>query len=77
MLIRPARDQCGYGESRLRGATSGSNGGGGEAAAQTGDRAAGKRDRIVEAAGLGGHADAEASRPSSGNGQGRRGSSEG
>ena len=77
MLIGAGRDECGYGESGLRGATSGSNGGGGEGAAQTGDRAAGERDRIVEAAGLDGHGDAEASRPSSGNGQGRRSSSEG
>jgi hypothetical protein len=77
MLIRAGRDECGYGESGLGGATSGSNGGGGEGAAQTGDRATGERDRTVEAAGLGGHGDAEASRPSSGNGQGRRRSSQG
>jgi glycosyltransferase involved in cell wall biosynthesis len=77
MLIHAGRDQRGYGESGLRGATSGSNGGGGEAAAQTGDRATGERDRIVEAAGLDGHGDAEASRPSSADGQGRRSSSQG
>jgi glycosyltransferase involved in cell wall biosynthesis len=77
MLIRAGRDECGYGESGLRGATSGSNGGRGEGAAQTGDRATGERDRTVEAAGLSDHGDAEASRPSSGNGQRRRSSSEG
>jgi hypothetical protein len=77
MLIRAGREECGYGESGLRGATSGSNGGGGEAAAQTADRATGERDRIVEAAGLDRHGDVEASRPSSGNGQGRRSNSQG
>ncbi len=76
-LIGAGRDQRGYGESGLRGATSGSNGGGGEAAAQTADRATGESDRIVEAAGLDGHGDVEASRPSSANGQGRRSSSQG